>query len=638
MSELLARLEPPRRRPIALAVAAGAFVVAAVAAALARTADACPADTALETLWTGHRRSELGQALDADGSEEIRAAWERALPRLDEYASGLHRELAAVCEVEDEQVADARRRCLARHAAHFDGLLLSATTGTKPDVWRLLEGLGRLPAVDGCTELSDAEEPRPSDPELAREVDRIRAELARVDAITTLADARCAEDGAPVDEAAHAVGFPPLLAEVDMVLGSCDMMTEQFDRATERLERSYLVATEHGHDLLAARAANALVSMNGLRLGNIEEAETWLRNAEAAIVRAGDPLEERIRLQQTSGSLREVQGRYDECEALLRAGREGALRLLPPSPSAVATLTQNLAICLDVGGRPEEAEPLYREALQIRIDDVGEMTPVVGETLLSLAAAMDTMSRFDERDELNERARMVLERTRGADSPQLGILLSNLSSTERQRGNLPMARAHAERALEILRRTLGEDSPYTAGAWNQLGRSAEFEQAWDEALRHYARAIAIFEAAFGPSHPNIATVLLNVATIHQGAGRFDEGEAAFGRALEIRRQANGPDSPEVWWLIESIGLLHREAGRLEEAEREIREGLAGLERTAPDPALVALAQFHLAETLRRADRSPDEARRLAHAALQTFETVKMQDRADAVRAWLADGG
>ncbi|HWB81161.1 MAG TPA: serine/threonine-protein kinase, partial [Nannocystaceae bacterium] len=299
MNELLAALTPGRVQKWVWIGGAAALIVGAITwALLARPAHSGQCDHVpdeLGALWNDARREQVRGSFTATEAPYAQASLDLAITALDRYTERWVEIWRASCDAtmvartQSQQLFDLRMDCLERR---LDELAATAEVLAAADtevVRNAAETVSRLTPLAPCTD-DDAlreELPPPNSPEQRAEIERIRAELARVQAwIYAGRFVLAAERARELADEARALAYAPLEAEAQYVLGEA---LEPDPKAAEAAYRAAIKAAGAGrHDLVAARAAVALVDVVGVTQVRLAEGQSLATSAEAAVARVGD--------------------------------------------------------------------------------------------------------------------------------------------------------------------------------------------------------------------------------------------------------------------------------------------------------------------------------------------------------------
>ena len=460
MPSLLAALQGTRRRVGVVVGVAGVLAASTVAAfALsgppAETSDPCRGSAdALADVWDGDRRDALTRSF---------------AQRRPEYGTRSAEAVTAIVDGWAGRWTDAHRQTCSAHAsaeldeAGFDARML-CLGGQRDELAALLEALEHADprAVDvalGATlslpEVGTCETPvlvEPPDPAVEADVDTLEVDLQRAWASVELG--RFSEAVArlePLRERAQGVGYPPLLAEVDLALAHAARGEGDLQRAREAALESALTAEAARHDVVVARAWTALVEVEDAA-GRHTDAMLHAPKARAALERLG-----------------------------AHAGLEASLR-------------NALGVALDNLGRYDEAESSLRRALALRTEQFGAGHPALAPVLTNLGNLARNRRRYEDALSLHRNAMAIDRDALGEEHPAMGRHHHNIARLLLLTGDEDGASAHYQDALRIKTATLGSKHVDVARTHNSLGLLFAAQGDDASARKHYGRALAYHKA------------------------------------------------------------------------------------------------------------------------------------------------
>jgi tetratricopeptide (TPR) repeat protein/predicted Ser/Thr protein kinase len=598
--EQLAHARESRRRPWIFAGLGVAGITAVAGAWWAMETPACPdPHEELDGAWGPERRARVAAAIETaglDGPAEV-------LPRLDAYAARWAALRGAACTAEretPEQVAatsGAQRQCLdeARDALEEVGVLLDEHgERTLPSATWWAMG---LPSLASCEEPQHfvPMRPLPSDSAQADQVHALRRERAIVQAMFTSGERELAiARFDAVIEDAEALGFAPLLAELEVSRGNAYVEQGQYDAAERDLEQAYARAVEHGHPKIALEAAIGLAYVVGDLREHHDAGYKWGLTAEAL---ARQPWSEPSRL----ASVMEIMGNVLYEQGRLGAAPERyqqALELrdgVDPEGLLQPFTLANVGLVLHEQGRYEDALPILLEVLALREAQLDPRHPALAVSLVSLGSTLRRLGRHDDALACLQHALDIREEVLGPESPGVVIVLNELGHVWLARGNLPRALDAYQRALSYGTRTLDAGHSHVAEAWLGLGQVLRAHGMLDAAARHVARAVGSYEQAVGTGHPRV------------------------GVALVV------------------LGEIEHERGDRESAREHLELAVDNLAKAEVPPAELAAARFALARVLWSSPAERPAALALAEQAFVGFGSLGAATREQAaeVEAWLA---
>ena len=494
---------------------------------------------------------ELGAALGPDRRDRIEAAGTEAaaevLPRLDAYAERWAGLRGSVCTAERDGLVDAgaantQRQCLdeARDALEELAMLLGNAYG--PASSNAAQWIAALPDLASCEDPDDFVplRPLPEDPVLAQRVRALRLQRALAQAAHAEGEGERAIAMLDVSLAeAEALGFVPLVAELELARGNMWIEQGHYDEAERDLEQAYARAVEHGHPKVALEAAIGLTYVVGDLREHHDAGFKWGLTAEAM---ARQPWSDPGRLTSVTemmGNVLYEQGRLTAALERYEQALASRAELEPDSPMEPLTLA-NIGLVLHEQGRYEDALPVLHEVLARRRDELDAQHPALAVSLVSLAATLRRLGRHDEALACLEEALDIREPLLGPDSPGVVIVLNELGHLWLDRGELPRALDAHQRALIYGMRTLDPTHSHVAEAWLGLGRVLAAHGLLEGAARHVARAVRTYEQAVGARHPRVGVALSSLGAIELARGERESAREHLELALDILTTAEVP--------------------------------------------------------------------------------------------------
>ncbi|HEX5057784.1 MAG TPA: serine/threonine-protein kinase [Kofleriaceae bacterium] len=569
MAELLAALgrDPARLRVRALAAVGIVAVSVSAGAFMWRShSDAqlvCQgADRALDDVWNVPRQQAMRIAFGATGRPFADATFGKVSAAFDRYARDWTDMRVRACKAtrvsreQSEELMGLRMQCLDHRLDEMRALIALLMT---PDAATLDEATRAAYKLTPLVECADAEALTapvrpPRNPAVRIQVERLRVELAAAKALRDLGRYReQAERSAKLVAEAKAIGYKPLEADAQLLLGKALEINADYAHAADALHEA-VWAAEAGRDLkLAVRARTELVWTVGHQLGKPELGAEYARDAEALLSGLGsDPeLEAQVVAMQSDAAWE--QGREEESMKLAKRVVDANRTLYGDVHPQTAIAMVNLAVGYSEWQRHADALPLYQQALAIYEQTLGTHHPLYAHTLFNVADAELGLARYSE------------------------------------------ARVDAERALALIETALGPEHALVASASAVLGLVAQHESNYEEAERHHARALALAEKLRGPRHGLVARYAGYLAASADAQGHH-------GQALELYRRARSIYEELGNELLlartdSAIGQQQLASGALTDAVKTLERALRVQEpkdKSAPD---LASTRFALARTL-----------------------------------------
>ena len=537
------------------AAVVGAVAVAGVTWGATRlyasSEDLCSAgDDDLAGVWSDDRRQAVGDAFGRSGVPYAADAWSRAEVGLDAFAQQwvtAHREACEATHVRHEQsslLLDRKMHCLSRRFSRFSALVDLFEEGDPQVVWRAADAVGQLPELDVC---ADAEAmlsgiKPPEDIDVAREV---RVQQKRLDRARAFHAGGLYDDALRVSREAASVareiGYEPLQAEAQAVVGLSAMRAGDHSRAREALEDAYFLAGSVGDHATAVHAADTLIGLAGMR-GASDDARAWGRHAQMQLRVLGHRPDVEARLLSALTIADVIDEKYEEGYAKLERALELADGVLGPETAELASFNNQAAIFLEHLGRMDEAGVFIRRALEYREAAVGERHPDVANILINYGAYLWRIEDKEGAYAAMERAARIHEEGGTPDHPSRALALRNLGTFAAADGDQDRALRHFEESLQILRAARGPNHPDVADSLHNLGVAALDADRPKECVAPMREAVEILERAFGMKDVRTADQILSLASCERSAGDTEAATADTERALAVLDAAIAEDA------------------------------------------------------------------------------------------------
>ncbi|HET6583134.1 MAG TPA: serine/threonine-protein kinase [Nannocystaceae bacterium] len=644
--ELLARDPAVARRRTLVASAAVVAVLlggGALASAL-RPPDPCSdGDESLAAAWNDDRRDEVRNALAATGAAWHEELWQRASARLDARATELAAMVRENCLAtrvrgeQSEQLQDTRAACLAHRRRELVAVvdrLAAADAAVAEHGVELLELLGPIEACADIDALLAGVRP-PEDPGVRARVDELRETLTAAETLERsgkFTEALALVE--PVRDEAATLDYPPLVAEAMYQLGELQDESGQYAIAETTLSEASWLAQRVHHDEIAARAAAEVVYVVGHHLRRYDDAFSWVRHAEAAVARFGDPLLA-AHLEGNRGFVLDSAGRYEAAEKVFRSVLAERERLLEPDHPDVLVTMSAIASTLEDLGRELEAVEMRRDVFARYERLLGPDHPTVGNVLVNLALSEAGIGQAEAALAHARRAEAIFRASLPPDHPHIAAAMSNSILALWMLDRYPEARAIADERLAMLKRTLGPDHPDVGEAHATIGALAFEMEEFAVAREHMTLAVENLEHALGPDHPDLVVALNNLGTANRDSGDPGAALAIHERALAILEKAGLEDTDDMALMLRSVGLDEAALGRHADAIVHYRRSLATFADRPASQDQVARSHLEIARSEWALGRH-ETAIASARDGLRSCPRVRTATVCDDLAAWLAD--
>lgn len=357
---------------------------------------------------------------------------------------------------------------------------------------------------------------------------RATAAVLGLAALGGVAVAAAQLDAAPATIAGETTSsFTPLMAELALAHGRMRQRVDDKDGALSSFSRAHELALASRRDRVVAEVAIELGRHHVVGRRDLDEAERWTREADAALQRIGGAEQQpglAAHLHTMKSGLAAARGEWndagDEAEQAI-ALAEG----VPGRELALATALEYRALAQWKRGHTEAAIADYERTLAIYRSALGPWHPRTATALGNLAAPM-------------------------------------LAEDEHAESAIPLLRE----AIAIRTKAAGGDDLQTAQHWISLATALRLVGELEAAAQAGERAIAITKARLGPSDARIALALRSLGDVHIDAGQWESAIARHGEAV-AQYEAAGRAPEDLAWALHKLGLAQRMHGALAAARR-----------------------------------------------------------------------
>jgi eukaryotic-like serine/threonine-protein kinase len=564
-------------------------------------------------LWNDDARSRLRGSLHAAGTSFADTTALTVEREIDAWMLTWDREHAWACGSER---LDARHDCLGSALARVAALTDALANASPADVRRAVAAAFDLPRPDQCRAASAFV----GDPAL-------RERFAALAAAHQLAHTGDALRIARELVAATANGSDPASAvKAHLDLGLVLAEIEDHDDAESELSTAFFAAVALGDEASATESATALAHLHTFALARFDDADTWVRHAEA---HARDD-DHRFTATLAAAHLEYARGRYDEaCAAFTRA-----LELPGTSRLRLAALHYDLGFTRHLQGRQDEAVAQLDRSLDLFEAELGATHPEVGDVLLARSQVAVVLGDLDGARALAERGLAIAEGAYGPDHSDVAKALTHLAETMPDPADDIRVFALLERAVAIMERTRGADNPATAAVLTDLANRRGAAGDHSRALVLGQRALRIAEESLG-EHPFVAAAMHNVARELDALGRHDEARVTWTKAIALRGRLLGGDDPGLLPPLVGLGKLEIAAGRRTEGVAVLERAWAVAVAHADRSHVAGLVAWTLAQAI-----EPDDPTRALELAREGHARVKSdpqlrRDVAGEIERWIA---
>jgi tetratricopeptide (TPR) repeat protein len=228
----------------------------------------------------------------------------------------------------------------------------------------------------------------------------------------------------------------------------------EYEAAVARYEDTAWQAEACQQGSVELSAKRAVADLLIARLGRHDEGRTWLRIAEAATQRLGDPARARLLLQSARTNLAYAEGRFEASRDLARAAMQMFERMGGEDLDDRATLLAALGISEAELQDFASARRHLGEAAEALEMVYGSVHPTVALALGNLSTVV-YVDALDEALEINARVLAIYEQWPGVLLPERATALAQRAAFAAEGGDLEAALEHATQARALARQAHG---------------------------------------------------------------------------------------------------------------------------------------------------------------------------------------
>ncbi|MDC0673818.1 protein kinase domain-containing protein [Nannocystis radixulma] len=574
MADMLAALEhDPWATPLRVLTVTVALVVVAVASYALATARAIEqprcevAGERLDAVWGEPQRNEVRRAFQATGLVFARDVGERVITRLEDYAEAWRDERKAVCEehasgVQTDRLTDLRNACLDQRMAHLSALIQVFMAPDPSVVENAVQATASLPGLAACADANALLAVElPDDPAVAREIEALRARLARADVLeqTGLYDEGL-QIAAEVRAEAARIGYAPLAAETALTDGRLKMASVRVVEAEAALAEAVRLGIANDQHAVAAEAAVIHMYVVGSDETRRSEGLAAVMYAEALVARTHGEARLVALLHNNIGTMHDDrEGSVDLARAHYDRAIE-ALRVRGEADPLAAIVHHNLGIMYVNHGRLDEARPQFERARELFVSIFGADHPLGAHPRIGLGDVAVRQGAYTEAIANYREAIALLEPSLGAEHRWLIDPLAGLGMAYVGVGGFAEAQQYFSRALAIAEREGLRREP-VGDALNGLAEVAAAQGRHAEARQYYARAAEMYDSTLESDPAKASRAALRAGELAAAAGERDEAVRWFERVQASQR------GPELERGQASLLLATLLAGRTAERAR-----------------------------------------------------------------------
>ena len=508
----------------------------------------------------------------------------RAAALVDAYGARWAAMARETCEAtqrgeQSGEMLDLRMSCLDRR---LDELAATATVAPDSPPDGQVRAASELSLLDPCADRDRLASVLPPSAVQRDAVADARKDLARIAARQKTTGYKGALDEArALATRTKAIGYGPLDAETENLVGKLETHASQLDRADDTIKRAIAAAADGHDDALLADLWATRIFVATAR-GRFAEALAYGEAAESEASRLADPAAVRGLIRTYVGDLLATQDRLPEALAKLedaaqllehalgpdhlrvgevwtsitdvrrrmtdlagaRAAGERAVRIFETAlgrdhQDAAVAVAMLAAVSADEGDL-ERSLREYRDALARTLASAGATHFYTASARANVGETLRKLGRDDEARTELAAARDIYATTVGLDNDQALLTLASLAKLDPD----PASR---RRALEdLLAREIklyGESHHRVADTLNDLGNAARDAGDLDGSAALFRRSLASYEAALGPNHQRLAVRCRTSARCRSRAASSPTPPWRAGARSRSTRRRSASDTP-----------------------------------------------------------------------------------------------
>jgi tetratricopeptide (TPR) repeat protein len=326
---------------------------------------------------------------------------------------------------------------------------------------------------------------------------------------------------------------------------------------------------------LEARGAIGIAGVEGLPTGNSDNAQMWLKLADAVATQVGTDHQLEMLRASTEGVVAAKLGDKRRALAAHEAALVAARQVYGADSLALWGPEMNYAIALGEAAEFAAALPHYERAVALRERSVGKDHPDVALVLTNLGVCYSRLGKLDEARATFARALTIRERIYGPTSPALLVTLNNNADFLNKAGDVPGALAMIERARAIADKVLGPNHPLSHIIETTQAEILVAAGHRDEARTAFDALIAREAKLASPELSETQTSRAALAVLeHDWATAADLDTRALA-ALEV---SSGKDSADLVKTLTGLGQADIGLGKPADARPLLERAIAIGER------------------------------------------------------------
>jgi tetratricopeptide (TPR) repeat protein len=418
----------------------------------------------------------------------------------------------------------------------------------------------------------------PTDPAARARVERIAAEVARLEQLRRVGEYKeLPQRVAAVVDQARQAGHAPTLVSALQVLASVQSGNAEPVAAEVTLREITQLAAAAHEDEQAANAWLKLVLVVGYDLGKPQEAVGLLAAAEAAVVRAGSPLDLRVDLLIYAAQLYDTLNRAAEALAKLEEARRlvveaGVSKTSSTRQAILGDIALEEAEARSIMGDHEGSLAAGQAAIEVYRRVHGPGHPDEAYPWHNMGEELRLLGRTDEAIEAFRQAVQIRD-SKSGETPNLAISLSSLATALQEGGRAGEALQVLDRAVRISREQMSADDPARVASLISLANVYGGLKRWDEKIAIEEQVLAEY-ARTGLKQENLAITLFNRGDSEAGRARWRTALGFYDQSIARFEEIESTTYPMLVFPLEARGRALLELGRPAEALAPLERALA----------------------------------------------------------------
>lgn len=370
------------------------------------------------------------------------------------------------------------------------------------------------------------------------------------------------------------------------------LLVDVLNQAADRIE------TELAGQPEIAASLNLTIGQTFQHLSRLEDADRHIFRSYETFLKEFGPNDTRtIAAQNDLGVLRSAQGRFEECEEILRDALRRSRDVRGKTDTQTIEVASNLGVALRRLNKADEAESILREAINA-LTDTG--APADRRLLLLINNLGSALQQQGELEEALANYRKALEgftELYGEKNPDTLISLANVAHLLGELNRLDEAEGMLRENLERSREIFGDEHIDTLTAMNNLGHLLSQQKRYTKAEKIFREALAGRRKLLGDEHEHTLLTMSNLSVCLQSQNMLDEAEALQQQSVAVLRRKHGDTHLSTMIGMNNLASLLHMRDKDEEAEAMLRIACGNAAKTlGEDHWITAAFQSNLGNT------------------------------------------